>query len=254
MASLSRYRVLIAGILSPPAAAFLGIQVYSTLSRASTNLDQDFVFRLSSTALAMAVPFLVTVVLATLDRRRHAWTRSAKVGLVLAASSLVLTWLPLEGLIGRVRQARALARQGVTAPPFDTVDIFGQPHRLADHSGSVVLVNAWATWCGPCRKEMPELDRLYRQRKEQGFMVFGLSTEDVEVQRSFANESVSVSYPLLTTGGQVPEMYRTIQRYPATFLIDRAGRLQPAPGADEPFERLEAAVDALLQQGRPPGS
>ena len=253
MNRLSTYRVLIAGILSPPAAAFLGIRVYSTLTRASAYPDQDFVFRLASTTLAMAVPFFATVALAILDRRRHPWTTSAKVGLALAVSSLALTWLPLQGLIGRARQARNLAQQGVPAPPFDTVDILGRPHRLADHAGKVVLVNAWATWCGPCRREMPDLDRLYRQRKDQGFMVFGLSTEDVNEQRRFTDEHVSVSYPLLTTAGEVPEMYRTIERYPATFLIDRAGRLQPAPGAEEPFERLEAAVDALLQKGRPPG-
>jgi peroxiredoxin len=250
MAKLSAYRVLIAGILSPLAAAFLGILVYTTLTQASVDRDKDFVFRLSLVTLAMAVPFAVTLALALRDRRRHALATSAKVGLTLALLSLALTWLPLRGLIGRARQARNLAQQGVTAPPFDTVDVRGKSHRLADHAGEVVLVNVWATWCPPCKKQMPSLDRLYRERKDQGLMVFGLSTEDADVQRRFLDEHVGVSYPLLTTSGDVPEMYRIIERYPATFLIDRQGRLQPAPSMEQPFEKLEAVVDALLQGNR----
>jgi peroxiredoxin len=250
MAHASSHRVLVAGILSPFAAAYFGKVVYSRLTRASADPDQDFVFRLTVTALAMAVPFLVTLALAVADRRRQAMTWSGRAGLALAVLSLGLTWLPIQGAITRSRQTRNLALRGVTAPPFDTVDLSGNPQRLADHAGQVVIVNVWATWCGPCRREMPKLDRLYRDRKDQGLMVFGLSTEDLDVQRKFVEERVRVSYPLLTAAGQVPDMYRNTAQYPATFLIDRAGRLQPAPGTDQPFEKLEAVVNALLQDGR----
>ena len=250
MAKLSSYRVLIAGILSPVAAALFGMVVYATLTRASADRDKDFVFRLSLTTLAMAVPFIATLALAIGDRRRNALTTSGRIGLALALLSLALTWLPVRGAIARARQARNLALQNVTAPPFDTVDVFGKRHRLEDHAGKVVLVNVWATWCAPCRKEMPELDRLYRERKDQGFIVFGLSTEDVDVQRKFVGERVSVSYPLLTIEGAVPDIYRATARYPANFLIDREGRLQPAPSTEQPFEKLEAAVHALLQGAR----
>jgi len=57
-----------------------------------------------------------------------------------------------------------------------------------------------------------------------------------------------VSYPLLTVAGQVPKFYRDIARYPAVFLIDRQGRLQPAPGPDQPFDRLESTVVELLNR------
>jgi len=70
------------------------------------------------------------------------------------------------------------------------------------------------------------------------------------VQRRFNQEQVPVSYPLLTIAGKVPDMYRNTAQYPANFLIDRAGRLQRAPGSEEPFEKLEAAVNALLQGAR----
>jgi thiol-disulfide isomerase/thioredoxin len=250
MAKLSRHRVLVVGMLSPLAAAFLGMLVYTTLTRASSDRDRDFLFRLSVTALAMALPFAATLALALGDRRRQALTTSGKVGLALAVLSLALTWLPIRGAVTRTRQSWSLAQKDVAAPPFDTVDLFGKSHRLADHAGKVVLLNVWATWCAPCKKEMPSLDRLYRERQGDGLVVFGLSTEDVEVQRRFVEEQLSVSYPLLTVAGDVPDIYRAIERYPATFLVDRAGTLQPAPGTDEPFEKLEGAVNTLLKAER----
>ena len=248
MSKLSKHRVLVCGILSPLAALLLHVLVYGTLTRFSADREKDWLFRLSLSTLAMTVPFFVTLALALKDRREHTLTLSGKVGLVLAILSLGLAWHPVSDGITRSKQSRNLAMHDVAAPPFDTVDILGKTQRLADHKGDVVLVNIWASWCGPCRNEMPKLDRLYQQRKQQGFIVFGLSDEGVDQQRKFV-EQVPVSYPLLTLTGEVPNLYRDIARYPAIFLIDRQGRLQPAPGPDQPFEKVEAAVEALLKSG-----
>jgi len=248
MTQLSKYRVLIAGILSPLAALFLYAVVYSILTQRSTDLEKDWLFRLSVSTLAMSVPFLFTSVLAIKDRTNRALSLSGKIGLAIAILSLGLAWKPVNDGITRSKQSRNLAMRDVAAPPFNTVDIRGKTQRLEDHKGEVVLVNIWATWCGPCRAEMPKLDRLYQQRNGQGFIVFGLSDEGVAVQQKFV-EQIPVSYPLLTTVGDVPNLYRDIARYPAIFLIDRRGQLQPAPGPDQPFDKIEAAVDALLRSG-----
>ncbi|MGB7023963.1 MAG: TlpA disulfide reductase family protein, partial [Candidatus Acidiferrales bacterium] len=194
--------------------------------------------------LAMTVPFLVTLALTINERRRHAFCLSGKVGLAIAILSLGLAWKPVSDGITRSKQSRNQAIRNVAAPPFETVDIPGKTERLGDHKGEVVLVNIWATWCEPCRNEMPKLDRLYQKRRSKGLMVFGLSDESVDVQRRYW-EQVPVSYPLLTLRGKVPDLYRDIARYPAVFLVDRQGRLQPAPGPEQPFEKLEAAVDTL---------
>lgn len=248
LARLSKYVVLICGILSPPAAVFLYALVYGTLTSRSADLEKDWLFRLSVSTLAMTVPFLVTLALAIRDGRRHALSLSGKAGLALAILSLGLAWKPVSDGITRSKQSRNLALRNVAAPPFDTLDLVGKTQRLSDQKGKVVLVNIWATWCGPCREEMPKLDRLYREREDKGLMVFGLSDEDVDLQRKYVKQ-VPVSYPLLTLRGDVPRLYRDIARYPAIFLIDRQGRLQPAPGPDQPFGKVEAAVDALLNRG-----
>jgi thiol-disulfide isomerase/thioredoxin len=196
----------------------------------------------------MTLPFLVTLVLTVQDRRRRALLLSGKIGLAIAVISLGLAWKPASEGITRWKQSRNMAMHDVEAPNFDTLDLEGKPQRLQDQKGKVVVVNIWATWCAPCRAEMPKLERLYQERRAQGLIVFGLSDEDLDVQRKYV-EQVPVSYPLLTLRGQVPSFYRDIARYPAIFLIDRQGRLQPAPSPDQPFEKVEAAVMVLLNGG-----
>jgi peroxiredoxin len=247
MTKFSDYRVLISGIASPLAAFLLYAVVYTTLTAISANHEKDWLFRLSLSALAMTVPFLVTLAFALKDRRQHALSLSAKAGVVIAILSLGLAWKPVSDGITRSKQSRNQALQDVAAPAFDTMDVFGKRQRLEDHKGEVVLMSLWATWCGPCRAEMPRLDQLYRERKDLGFVVFGLSDENIEVQRKYL-EQVPVTYSLLTVTAGVPSLYREIVRYPALFLIDRKGRLQPAPGPDQPFEKVAAAVDALLNR------
>lgn len=246
MNKLSKHRVLIAGILSPLAALIFYEIVYETLTARSTNLEHDWLFRLSVATPAMLIPFLFTLWLVLKDRRQHPLSRSAQVGFGLAILSVFLAVKPISDGITRAKQSRNQALQGVAAPLFTTVDILGNSQRLADHKGQVVLVNIWATWCGPCRAEMPKLDQLYKDKKQDGLIVFGISDEDVPQQRKFLAQ-IPVTYPLLTLNGDVPSLYREIARYPAIFLIDRQGRLEPAPPPGQPFEKLQAAVDALLQ-------
>ena len=249
MSRLSNYRVLIAGILAPLVAVILYTLVYTALTAASSDRDKDWLFRLSISALAMTVPFIVTCALFLKDLHRGRITRSAQVGLALSVLSLALIWSPFRDGLTRWKQSHNLTMRDVPAPLFSTPDLDGKTQALADHKGDVVLVNIWATWCVPCREEMPRLNRLYHDRQQQGLIVFGLSDEDPAIQRKFL-QSVPVTYPLLTTHGDVPRLYRDIARYPALFLIDRQGRLQPAPGPDQPFERVETAVDALLSQSQ----
>jgi thiol-disulfide isomerase/thioredoxin len=241
----SKHRVLISGIIAPIAAIVLYALVYTTLTTRSSNPEKDWLFRLAVSTAAMIVPFAFTLFLAIRDWRKRVLTLSGKVGLSIAILSLGLAAKPVSDGMTRWKQSRNEAMRDVAAPLFNTTDILGNAQRLADYRGKVVLVNIWATWCAPCRAEMPELEQLYRDHKDEGFVVLGLSDEDVATQTKFVNQ-VPVSYPLLTYKGDVPSLYRDIARYPAMFLIDRQGRLHPVPGPERPFVELAASAEALL--------
>jgi cytochrome c biogenesis protein CcmG, thiol:disulfide interchange protein DsbE len=249
VANLSKYRVLLAGILSPLLALVLNVIVLQTLLAWSPHPESNWRFRLLVSSLALPVPFLMTVMLALKDQRQGALSLSAKIGLGIAALSLLLIAKPAMDGLARSKQSRNMAMHDVPAPVFDTLDIQGKPQRLADYKGDVVLVNIWATWCEPCRNEMPQLDKLYRSRKASGFVVLGISDETIEQQQAFLSQ-VPVTYPLLMTTPGVPVFYREIAKYPAIFLIDRAGRLRPVPNQSQGFERMEEAVGALIREGQ----
>jgi cytochrome c biogenesis protein CcmG, thiol:disulfide interchange protein DsbE len=247
MGTLSKYRVLVSGILSPFLAVFLNVIVNGILMRFSADPEKDWRFRLSISTVVMAAPVVVTLVLALKERRRTELSLSWKIGLAIALLSLGLVAKPVSDGMTRSKQEQNSMTRDVPAPLFDTPDLFGKPQRLTDYKGEVVLVNIWATWCAPCRAEMPALDRLFQARKDRGFVVLGMSDESVAAQRKFQDE-VKVSYPLLTLTGDVPHFYRDIARYPAMFLIDRHGRLRSTPNPGQPFERVVASVDALLNE------
>ncbi len=247
MKFLSRYRLLIAGLVSPFAAQYLYRVVYRFLTHRSADTEKDWLLRLSLSTAAMALPGLIILVLGIVAWRRRMLTMPGKIGLALAILSLGLVAGPVRDGTKRWKQTQNAAMSQVPAPLFATPDINGNMQRLADHKGQVVIVNIWATWCGPCRVEMPRLEKLYREHAGDGLMIFGISDEPVETQKKFL-ERVPVTYPLLTLNGEVPDIYRDIARYPAVFLIDREGRLVPAPPPEKP-EQLFAAIDSLFHSG-----
>ncbi len=107
---------------------------------------------------------------------------------------------------------------------FTLTDLHGKTWTLKSLSGKVVLVNFWATWCPPCRKEMPDLDGLYRRFKDQGLVILAISAEDEAKVKPFLAER-SLSFPiLLDSGRKVNELFR-IDGIPKSFVYDRSGKL-----------------------------
>ena len=145
MTKLSKFGVLVSGILSPLASLFLYVLVYSILTRSSPDREEDWLFRLSLSTVAMTVPFVVTLVLAVKDVRSHRLSFCGKIGLAIAFFSLFLVWNPVSDGLERWKQSRNMMLRDVAAPPFETVDLDGKTQRLADQKGKVVLVNIWAT-------------------------------------------------------------------------------------------------------------
>lgn len=107
---------------------------------------------------------------------------------------------------------------------FTLTDITGKTWTLRGLRGKVVFVNFWATWCPPCRKEMPDLEKLYKQFKDQGLLILSISDEDANKVRPFVKQ-MNVTYPvLLDPGRKVNDMFQ-IYGIPKTFVYDSAGKL-----------------------------
>lgn len=114
---------------------------------------------------------------------------------------------------------------GSLAPEFELAGPDGSRVRLSDLRGQVVLLNFWATWCVPCRAEMPLIEEAYRRRQAEGFVALGIDfDEPADLVTAFAEE-LGLSFPLLLDpGGLVQRQYRVVG-YPSTVVVDREGRI-----------------------------
>ncbi len=112
------------------------------------------------------------------------------------------------------------------APDFTLRDADGKPVRLSDYRGKVVLLNFWATWCGPCKLEIPWFIEFERQHKHRGFAVLGISMDEEgwDVVKPFVRR-LGVNYRILMGDDMVAQLYGGVDALPTTFLIDREGRI-----------------------------
>lgn len=107
---------------------------------------------------------------------------------------------------------------------FTLADLHGKPWSLGSLQGRVVMVNFWATWCQPCRKEIPDLEALYRRFRGQGLVILGISDDDPAKVRTFAGR-LGITYPvLLDPGGKVNRLF-AVEGIPKTFVYGRDGHL-----------------------------
>ena len=115
---------------------------------------------------------------------------------------------------------------GGPAPAFTLTALSGDQQALSQYKGQVVMVNFWATWCGPCRQEMPVLDQMYKKYKPAGFTLIGVSIdkEAPAVKELLARKPVS--YPvLLDPANQVSKAYH-VAEMPSSVIIDRRGQIR----------------------------
>lgn len=135
---------------------------------------------------------------------------------------------------------------GDLAPNFEAVDDSGKTVKLSSLRGQVVLVNFWATWCGPCRLEMPEFERAYQTRAADGFTILAVNNQETrEDVRGFRDE-MNVTFPLLLDeSGKIQAQYG-IKGYPSTFLVNRQGIIVAQYFGPMTAAQIEQAVDDAL--------
>lgn len=136
------------------------------------------------------------------------------VGLVLLASVMFF-----------ISAAQAAEVQG-KAPDFTLKSSSGKNLKLSEHRGEVVLLNFWASWCGPCRKEMPYLEQIQEKYADYGFTVMGVNVEEDSSKAKKMLKDIPVSFPILyDTTNSVSKAYK-VSAMPTTVIIDRDGNMR----------------------------
>jgi len=145
----------------------------------------------------------------------NARTHPAIVLLALAAFSVVATGI-----------SAALPAVGVVAPDFASKSDSGRNVRLSELRGQVVLINFWASWCGPCRQELPLLNKMYGQYRAAGFMLLAVNVDDNRKDADAMLKRLDLRLPILfDVSKNVAKLYG-VDTMPATLLIDRDGRVR----------------------------
>ena len=145
--------------------------------------------------------------------------------------------------------------QGKVAPGFALVDLDGKKVALADFKGKPVLVNFWATWCGPCKLEMPWFEEFHNKYAGQGLVILGVAADEAS-KTSIAStaKKLGVSYPVLLVDDKVEKAYGGVDYLPESFyvgkdgkvLLETAGLSSESNGKDE----IEANIKKLLASGQ----
>jgi len=137
------------------------------------------------------------------------------------------------------------------APDFISENLLGGNTGLAAYRGKLVLLNFWATWCRPCRVEMPEMETLWQKYKEQGFVIVAISNDEgSKANVETFSKLLDLSFPiLLDPESKVSDLYK-VSKMPTSFLIDRNGKIISRIVGTEEWASPEAAqlVEKLLSQ------
>lgn len=139
------------------------------------------------------------------------------------------------------------------APDFAGTGVDGRSVRLSDHRGHVVVVNAWASTCGPCRAESPDLDRAQRKLKSRGVRVLGVSTDASRASALAFQKDLALSYPSLHDPGgkqflKLPNGLVNPRILPFTLFVDREGRIAGAVQSTVTEEDVRGVVTPMLAE------
>ena len=129
---------------------------------------------------------------------------------------------------------------GVATYDFVLKDQHNVPVKLADFKGKVVIVNFWATWCGPCKTEIPDFVKLYSEYKDKGLVILGISIDDSPEQLQSFMQEFKMNYPVLQMTPDVESAWGPFYGYPTSFVVARDGSIctkHLGPATKETFER-----------------
>jgi cytochrome c biogenesis protein CcmG/thiol:disulfide interchange protein DsbE len=141
--------------------------------------------------------------------------------------------------------SRSGLNPGDNAPPLELKDLFGKIHKIADYKGKALLINFWATWCGPCVDEIPALQELYSKLGKENFEILAIGVDDQEDALREFQKRYALTFPvLIDKDGAVKNKYK-LTGVPESFLLDKEGKLVmlPDPNDNTPVVRIVGPRD-----------
>ncbi len=151
---------------------------------------------------------------------------------------------------GGMTTAQEEPLKGKPAPAFTLVNLEGKKVSLSDYKGRPVIVNFWATWCAPCKLEMPWFEEFRAKYAGQGFEILGIAEDDApkdEIAKTA--KRVNVSYPILLTDGKVAPAYGGVDSLPTSFYIDRKGVVETETIGLASKDEVEENIKRLVETG-----
>lgn len=150
--------------------------------------------------------------------------------------------------------------EGKIAPAFTLKDTAGRKVSLSDYKGRAVIVDFWATWCAPCKVEIPWLEQFHNQYASQGLEILGVSEDDLDPddkaklaseKKQIADKAIQLkmNYPVLIDDASVSTPYGGIDGLPTTFFIDRDGKVVASTVGLTPRDEIEADIKKALGSG-----
>ena len=140
--------------------------------------------------------------------------------------------------------------RGKPAPAFALTTLDGKKVSLSDYRGRPVLVNFWATWCAPCKLEMPWFEEFRQQYASQGFEILGIAEDDAgKDEIAKAAKKTGVTYPILLTDGKVAPAYGGVDYLPMSFYVDRNGVVVEETAGLASKDQVEANIKRILASG-----
>ncbi len=135
------------------------------------------------------------------------------------------------------------------APDFQLTDLDGKTRTLSDYQGKILLINFWATWCPPCRAEIPDFVEVYASKKSQGLEILGVSVDNLSASdlKNFVRR-MKINYPVALATEKIILDYRPGEYIPTTIVLDRKGRIRHKHVGQLDKETLLALFDSLNQE------
>jgi peroxiredoxin len=152
---------------------------------------------------------------------------------------------------GTEPEAKGLLAVGSAAPDWTLTDPEGRPHSLKDYRGKVVVLDFWGTWCVPCQKTMPALQRLHEKFKDRGVVILGIAVGDREGDPAGFMKRQGFSYGLLLRGDDVATAYQAVV-LPTVYVIGADGKIVHAEFGFR--EKAEEGLTAVLERHLKPGA